>query len=170
MSYTTLCVIDKNGDVISGAEFHNSWGGAAFIWDALCKRYDVKDKHGYQHSEAWKILWDLVRDGEIELEPWEHNALFFTYDDAMIKEEDLQILAHSLEMFHTEHNIKNHVDHTSVIAHKISEYISDDNVCGVCLWATSVCENPWLEWNEKNEEYVPYNINTGNKHWFVEIK
>ena len=35
------------------------------------------------------------------------------------------------------------------------------------LHATSICENPWIEWSEELDESVPYDIAKGDKHWFV---
>lgn len=168
MSWMELKVINKDGDVLTAEEYKNAWGGAAFIWDALCKRYDVKDKYGYHSFDAWNILWNKVRDKEINLRPFEHNVLYFTYDNALVRKEDMELLAKSLRLFDEEHKYQFRVNHCLAIADTIDKYTNDNDVCGLGLYATSVGDDPWTEFNEK-DKYNYYNINKGDKHWFIEM-
>ena len=150
MSWMELKVVMKgSGIILTGNEYGNSWGGAAFIWDALCKKYDVKDQYGYSSFEAWKILWNKVRDEEILLTPEEHNVLHFTYDNALVKGEDMQLFADSLRKFSDEHGKEGRVNHCRSMARDIEQHIKEGDVDGLGLYATSVGEDPWDVYDEE---------------------
>lgn len=171
MSYCALCTVDLAGDVHEDKEYRNAHGGVAFIWNAMCKRYNICDEYGYYGSEAWGHLWKRVREDEgfrRSLKEWELFTLYFSYDNAMVSRKYFEKLADSLQAFYDDYYKPQDqvVCHLASWARDIRNYLDDMNVYAVCLHAISVNENPWYEYDEE-DEYVSYNINTGTKHWFL---
>jgi len=162
MSSTSL-VEFKDGVADECHEFCNSWGGAARIWDALFETY-IPKKHEY---DMWMTaaqderLWQVWKDER--LRECERIAYWFCCDNALVKRENFAAMASALREFATLHPVPGKVCHLEAYA-KVFDSAKCD---AIGLHATSVCENPWYEWDQEKDESVPYNFLTGGKHWFV---
>lgn len=170
MSRTTLHVVQPNGDVIPFQEFQNAWGWAAFVWQVLCKKYDVQapSKPGEfpMPFDEWPVLWAKHAEGEIKTEPWETNVLLSTYDNWIVKSEDFEVFARSLDRFEEEHAQSDRVCHCKAIAQTVRGL---SGVQGVGFHATSVSSDPWLNRNDDTDEEWPYNIYKQDIHTFAEM-
>lgn len=161
---TTSLIEFHGGKADIWHEFRNSWGGAARIWDSLFKAY-VPKKFAYDN---WLIaaqdgrLWTLPRDERLD-----DNELLVYYlccDNALVKSEFFAEMAAALRAFAERHPVAGQTCcHLSAWAEVFDR--SDAEAIG--LHATSVCEDPWRLWNEEDGEYEPYNIKSGDKHWFI---
>lgn len=203
MSYTELKIVTENGDVEGFSEYKNSWGFAAFVWDMLCAKYGVeelyrRDKNKSKSREpylmpgdTWQYLWECVKEDKIKLKTWESNVLFSTYDDAIVKRDDLLQLADDYDMFAEALRPEGRVCHLRSIA-KDMRKAYEQGALGICFYAMSVGDDPWYgvyteenpddmeldygteEYNKQEElwedSYRPYNVNTDSKHWYVELK
>src|SRR6185437_1462852 len=90
MSTTTIFVFQEpDWTAKVHAELGNSWGWAAFVWEALLKRYryairGIEPNDRYFHgTHNWPKLWE--QEADIPFEPWERNVLRATYDRAIIR-------------------------------------------------------------------------------------
>lgn len=156
-------VVFKNGKADFGAEFGNSWGGCASIWNALYDKY-VKDP--YKQYDNWmtgntKGLWDLAKRKDLPM--FERVVLFLTFDNATVKQENFQKIAVHLREFSDAHAKPGNVNHLPAWA----DFIESCDAEAIGIHATSVNENPWFDWLEEKEEYVPYDLTTGTKHYEI---
>jgi len=161
MSSTKL-VEFRNGVADDCTEFRNSWGGAARIWDSIWKAYgtNTHEFDNWLSAATDGRLWGLWASSDfIESEK---IVYLFTCDNALVEKKDFSKIAAALREFESLHPCKG-VSHLSAWADLIES--SDSEAIG--LHATSVTENPWFEWDEETDETLPYNLNEGDKHWFV---
>lgn len=135
------------------------------VWESLCDRYLDPEEQLFVF-DRWPALWKRVDEGDIILRPWEHTVLRFTFDNALVRREDFDILAAALEMFQEAHQKSGSACHLRVWAQEIRELVDGEMAVG--LHATSVNANPWYDYDEESEEYTPYNVNTGDRHWFID--
>lgn len=176
MSYTALipfrdgvaCAPDDDD------EFRNSWGGAAMIWSALCRKYKsiiypndtVLCPPFREGMSSWEDLWKA----DIEMRQWERIALQFTFDNALVRGKDAEGLAAALERFEDAHAIPGQVCHLAAMAKRIRSY---QGVDAIGLYASSVGDNQWIGWVNGDDEdddgdYEHYAL-TGDRHWWVDI-
>lgn len=144
-------------------EFDNSWGGAAKIWGDLFEAY-VEKKGKYDNwltASQDKRLWQVHKDPRMS-QP-ERLVYAFCCDNAIVKRENFQAMAEALRDFEARYPSDGHVSHLEGWA-KVFE-ASDAEAIG--LHATSVCENPWSDWDEEQDDEIAYDLNSGQKHWFV---
>ncbi len=162
MSSTSL-VEFKNDVADTCHEFSNSWGGFARIMDVLFQKYIPKTYEFDSWLQAAQDgrLWKVCRDAR--LSEAERIVYAFCCDNALVKKEDFPAMATALRDFTKENHVDKGLCHLEGFA-KVFD-VSDADAIG--LHATSVCENPWFTWDEESDETVPYNISTGDKHWFV---
>lgn len=59
---------------------------------------------------------------------------------------------------------KNDLAKQSIVTFKRGSRVLTD---AIGVHTTSICENPWMEWDEELDESVPYDIAKGEKHWFL---
>lgn len=163
MSRTTMMLIDSGGNTRDIAEFSNSWGSAAFVWDALYKKYIGGD--GYLFSdENMKKVWALWKDPR--LRTVEKVVLLSTFDHAIIERDKFEDAAFAFAEFEALHRQPNAICHMGAISQALMDNRETDCV-GACFQQTSVAENPWLgEYNEDTEDYKPFDMNA-EKHFFV---
>jgi len=180
MSYCELKVVNKSGDVIGHTEFRNAHGWSAYIWDKLFNKYAKNPESIYDSwigEENAKRLWALVDDER--LEPFERRTLCSTFDNAMIKQEDLEKFIEDLAKFYDKHPPNNRVCHMRGMVNAIREVIKDPEDVAICWYQMSVSDDLW--WTNLPEEYCDkcgqmleresraYNINTDDKHWFLDF-
>jgi hypothetical protein len=171
VSYCAI-VTFRDGKPAEYEEFRNSWGGAAYVWDALFNRYLRESEYDSWMSRTQQ-LWDLSNSAEV---PRERRAvLLSTFDYALVMRADFAQFASDLRAFRRDFGI--------VRPNKgIGGWKSYEVVCHLDGWAafvesldaeavgfygTSVGENLWYSYDEETEESVPYDMATGTKHWSV---
>lgn len=175
MSRLLVCIVDKSGDVRPHEEYGNSWGGAAYIWSALSRKY-------LGSSAEWILgkigdLWALQKDARLEV--CERVALIMTFDGCIVRKENLTRLADHLHAFQCwqlpmEPNACCHID---VLADDLIDLQKREDVAGVCFYWTTVAPYPWDVCSKHgydqecdkmcDAEQIPYNINKGIKHWWL---
>lgn len=165
MSYCELIALKKGG--IEGIkEYRNAHGWAAYIWTSLCDTYLPKAAHWLSNT---KRIWDLFHDDRVSAV--DKLVLGSTFDYVVVKFEDLNKLIDVYKKFLEMHPIPN-----DIICH-LPEMIEDlketskrtDEVIGVCWYGMSVSQNLWVTYTEDGDS-VPYDIETGDKHWFLDFE
>jgi len=170
VSYCALVPFRDHLAETDDVEFRNAHGCTALIWDALCKRYGVWDRYGYQGPEAWSILWKRANpkhERPLPLEPWEQFVLSFTYDWALTRREHLNELADALAKFSEVHGDARYVNHLPAIADRLRELAKDETVEAVGLYGMSCGDSLWSVRNPETEESEPYDLTKHDKHWFT---
>ena len=161
---TTTSLIEFKDGVADGEyEFGNSWGGAARAWDSLFKKY-IPKKFKYDNwmlAAEDKRLWTLGKDPR--LSDAERSVYYFFCDNALVKKEDFPRMAQALREFIENHPVDGKVDHLESFA-KVFDQATGD---AIGVHTTSICENPWIEWDEEGDGEIPYDIAKGEKHWFL---
>lgn len=165
MSYCNLVVFRNNKAENDDVEYRNAHGGASFIWNALCEKYNIRDEFGYAGISAWGALWERAKT--LNLEDWERLVLLFTYDWALTQKDALCMTADSLDRFAQKYSNGKVVCHLPAIAKRMRELAADETVQAVGLYAMSCGDNMWFVWNQDTEESEPYDLSTGEKHWYT---
>jgi hypothetical protein len=178
MSYSEIYVFGTDGDGTGSLELRNSSGGASIVWRYLVRKYKdlMYDSHRggprapmFEH-EMTEDLWKATQDGRVELRWWEWNVLNWTYDNALIRGEDLEPFVASLRMFEEAHALPGYVCHLPAVASHLEELIKASRPRAIGLYATSVCECPWWVGPDDDGEGRAYNIDRDTKHWFIDIR
>lgn len=160
---TTSLVEFRTGVAFDCHEFNNSWGGASRIWDSLFTAYIPKQSEydNWMTAAGDGRLWKVWSDAR--LSESERLVYWFSCDNAIVRSKDFAAMAAALRDFVVLHPIVGRVCHLEGYAKVFDECQGD----AIGLHTTSVCENPWFDWDENKEESVPYNLLTGDKHWYV---
>lgn len=158
MSYTELYAVNKKGDVEFYDEVKNSWAGGMHVWNTLNEKYNLKDSMFTQY----RTTWGKFNKGFYE--KYEDMVLGSTFDGCVIKKENFNDLIKYFNKY-TEETTSSNLDKQIEI---IENMKSDENVIGVAWCQTSVANDAWdYGYDEEEEEVIPYNINKGDKHWFL---
>lgn len=162
MSYTEL-VLFREGLAEHGPEYGNSWGGAAFVWNKLfdlyCKQHEYDN---WMMGPSADKLWKLA--GNRELPMFERAVHSFTFDNAVVKQENFRRFAADLRSFWEKHGLG-----YEGICHLLTwaDYIEASDAEAVALHATSVNSHPWIQYDEEKDKMVPYSMTAGDKHWEI---
>lgn len=165
MSYSQIMLVDSDGYVNGSLQMKNGLGTAPCIWSALCHKYSGDIFQGNPMPMmllAWDYLFQYARQGAKFLW-WEQCVLEFTYDYALVQQSNFEKFAKALRMFKA-------IVPGSVVCH-LGVMAGEIEVCqaqAVGLYATSASDNLWEVWGEE-EEPEPYNVNTGDKHWYIDV-
>lgn len=179
MSHTLLYGITADGEIQPWDRFQNAHGWCPFIWESLCRRYEVKrrreasdwrDPDGMDMSpySDWGYLWHLHGEGQIGLRPHEANVLASTYDRHVVRSDDFNVYARSLEMFHRVYTSPERVDHTQAVAEVVRRMPT--TLMGLCFYPMSVSQDTWYEYNAETDESAQYDFSTRTDHKFVEMR
>lgn len=180
MSYTTLYAVNNRGVCHGYREYRNSWGAAAFVWNALVEKYWPL-KPGQKSWERpvgmggdMKPVWALAKQQDLPV--YERVVLITTFDNMMIRREDFNFVADCFEQFDVALNPNRKIPfedtstpqvacHMMAFAFDFRKLADDKKVCAVCFQQTSVSDDMWYDYSRKK----PYNIySKGNdKHWFL---
>lgn len=185
MSYTEIFGFDRNGDAYLQDEVTNAWRRAMSIWSILEERYlpqyrpsfipkhienkDIEKVLGYKPSrtscifdnKAMKEIWNLADDERLKSN--EKIALATTFDYVIIKKENFEQLIKAFREFEGNTSLKEQAD-------IIEKMLNDENCIALGFNQTSVNGDNWTNlggYNEETEEQIPYNLFTGDKHWFL---
>ena len=143
-------------------EFKNAHGGAAFIWNALCKRYLGHDNWmmaGVMNDG--RDLWDLAKRSDVQ--PFERAIHAATFDRAIVRREDFAQFAADLRKFVETYPPGNRVCHLSAWADAVES--SEHEAIG--FYMMSVSDNLWFEYDADSDESIPYDLNGDNRHFDV---
>lgn len=176
MSYTELYGFTKTG-VESIGETRNAWRGAMAVWTFLEKKYLPKyrpswardDKMDYSRTcsgigskDDIKEIWDLFRSKKIS--DSERIVMGSTYDNVLVKVEDIEKVLKAFREFEGETSLKEQAD---IIEEALKEL---PDIIAIGWNQTSVNGDTWTNTGGHDEvsgESVPYNLETGAKHWFL---
>ena len=192
MSYTEIYAFDKTGLPRLYGEVHNSWRGAIAVWKIIedrhlppfvpeyvkfCNWYcpgmtpeEIKQLLGYKPSRATcydgkeepaREIWNLVDNPEVP----EHEkiVLHTTFDDCLVRAENLPAVIAAFRQFEGETSLKEQAD----ILQKAAD---DPEIIAVGWNQTSVNGDSWYNgggYDEEAEESLPYNCLTGDKHYWL---
>jgi hypothetical protein len=180
MSRTTIYVFDDNGNAEEYEDINNSWRGAVAIWNFLEEKYppqfrpkyvpeDVPDflieefcrfkpkRTGSDLSDMQEI-WELVNSSEVETV--DKICLATTFDNVVVRTEEIDKIIEAFRAFQGDSSLREQAG--------ILERIKNEgNFIAVAWNQTSVCESPWVVYDEEEDTCEPYNLYTGNKHCFL---
>lgn len=170
MSYCEI-ISFKDGVPGESVEYRNSHGGAAFVWNAL---FDTYLKDPAIEYDSWMMramdsdrsLWDLAKREDLPM--YERAVHAATFDRAIVRAEHFKQFALDLRAFVERHRNEERVCHLLEWA----AFVESCNGEAVGFYGMSVSDNLWYEWvvdkdNEDEGESIPYNLNTGDKHFEV---
>lgn len=171
MSSTDVYAVQQNGDVIEIGSASNSHRGAMWIWNNLWLRYLQAT---YQKKQPWdgqsygflptmdedetNRLWALAKDERVS--EGDRLALVSTFDNVIVKPEDIEAIADALESFQPPN------ENLALQASLIRQALAD-GCRGVCWNQTSVNESPWWYYDDDEGKYMPYNVDNSEKHWWL---
>jgi hypothetical protein len=170
MSCTELFLVPRQGEIQLVAEFRNSHGGAAYVWDKLSEMYLHWQEFEWCKADDQKIkqLWALNHDPRLTLT--ERITLTTTYDGVMVRRRDLLVVADAFEAFAARHGPGTHLPAQAVELRKMA----GDLECYAACWnQTSVNADTW--WVRTRGEYQRrYNLyldrGQRRQHWFLDLK
>lgn len=169
MSYSTIYIIDNDGDVVPYTEILNGTL-AMTIWDHISKEYGLRLMFG-ENPEIWSWC------GKGKLKSHHDIVMAFTFDHVIVYKRDIPKLIEAFNEFMLEcptENMKTQIE-------TLTE-IQEEDIIGVAWQQTSVSDNLWEinpMWEIDDDDYdeeldvtSPYNINNDDKHWdlFDELK
>jgi len=180
MSYTTIYIFGPDGTVTDTVDFQNAYGSAIAIWGAIGRKYltrEQRDPHGLEKAigkhydnpmdyadQVWKL-------GE-RLENFERLVLDSTFDNAVVRFEDLQAVAEAFEEFARIHGpwfeTNKRVFSVGKQGEALRALLDRDDVRAVAWRQTSVSSVAWDgRWDEEADEEIPYNLDAMDTHWFI---
>jgi len=159
MSYCSLKVAHKRC-VKTYQRFQNSWGGHAYIWDSIYKKY-LKDPDKPDWQDNWLImaskhdskLWHTHED--LSIPQWIRTILVSTWDWSITERDKLPKYAGYLrrfcDVFPSGENAANHLPSW---AREIETIYKEKPGCvGICYHATSVSNDVWDGYNPSTGEH-----------------
>ena len=172
MSYTEIYAFGKDGNAYLAGEVHNAWRGSMAVWQIMEKRYlpqfydhgvkttrMLSGKHG--KDDPAREVWALADNLEIPLH--ERISMFVTFDDCLVKAEDIPRVVDAFRKFEGETSLNEQAD----ILEKLAQ---DLEVIAVGWNGTSVNAENWANtggYDEEAEEVLPYNCLTGDRHYWL---
>lgn len=164
MSYTEIVGFNKEGNAYSQADIHNAFRGAMAIWQIMEKKYLPVGRFSrcvMCNEKDIQEIWDLAQNEKVSES--DRICLATTFDNCVIKKEDFQKVITAFREFEGETSLEEQAD-------VLEEMLSDEDCIAVAWNQTSVNENQWLSsggYDEEKEEYIPYNLNSGEKHFYL---
>ena len=155
MSTCDVYAVHSNGDVLHYKSARNVRAGALLIWLTLQKKYGLDN--GFYDFEP---LWDAV--GCNVMSPQHDILVASTFDNVIISKDMLLETACAWLSFYKEHGA-NRGTTTKVVGEILIEISQKEDILGAAFRQTSIIECPWTI-RIGDDQYKPYNVNTGNKH------
>lgn len=160
MSETVIYGVKSNGVVEFIGETKNAWRGAMHVWVKLSKAYGIEDD---SDSERFRSLWRMADKGI--LTNFENIVLKSTFDNVVVKKEDIPKLTDAVREYDKKYPNSSLLEQITIIEDTI---LKDQAMIGICWNQTSINRNPWVDgYDEENGEGIPYNVQTGNRHWYL---
>lgn len=155
----------KDGKATDGPEYSNSLGGQPRVWNSLCKRY-LASEHWLMKSEP---LFNLLKTPS-PLSRVETIVHLSMCDHAVVFADDFKEYTAALREFIKVHPAHDRVCHLLAWA----DHIDTLECEAIAFQGTSVVDDFWYIWEienegteEETEEYVAYDLKTGDKHWDI---
>lgn len=162
MSYCEILSF-KNGIPDDYLECRNSWGGAAYVWNAMYNKYlknpDVEYDSWLFNSGA---LWKLDKDQSIPR--FMRTVLSATYDNAIVRQANFKQYIEDLRAFVNYFGTNGNVCHLNTWAEYIEAHMDAE---AIAFNATSVNSDQWRKWDDEIDDSVPYDLNKQDKHFEV---
>ena len=160
MSYCAIRTF-KKGKAADFYEFRNAWGGAMYIWDAIYDKYLKREEIDYVLLNTDR-LWLLSQDKR--LRKFERAVLASTYDSVIIHRKDFPTYTEDLNNF-----LGTYPPPGDIVCH-LADWglrirILEADIEAIAFHGNSVCEDPWLVCDDEKDEYEPYDLTVGDKHW-----
>lgn len=170
MSYCELLGFTSDNQMISIQEYRNAHGWAGYIWTALFDKYlknpDIPYDNWMTRSQD---LWTLIKDPRLSTA--EKITLWSTFDYSALKLQDIPTLIKAYNKFTTLFpNYQNFVCHIPSMIQNLQKTFDDpDNISIIAWYGMSVSQNLWetTTYDEKLEDFVPYDFSTETKHNFL---
>jgi hypothetical protein len=163
MSYTTLHLVPKEGELTSYKEFGNSYGSAFHIWNVMSLEYCGRKFDMFEPKPA---AWDLFDDAKVPI--FARAVLGSTFDRVMVKKKDFKRLAKYYRKFHE--TFKKHAEgkvcHILPIAEALEAMVAEECVA-CCFTQTSVSSDIWQKYDAEKDESRYYDISKDTGHWFL---
>ena len=168
MSRTDMYVVRKSGDVTFRKDYQNSHGSAPAVWTYLWDKYirEPSDPDWKTWLTDADSLWALAKDSR--LDDTDRIALVFTFDRLIFGRKTWPRLVEVLKESYQRSFKNGYVNHLSTIAEDIEQLKDEEDIIGVCFNMTSISCDFWTVYEEEDEESRTYNINTDDKHDFLE--
>lgn len=165
MSYCSIITFE-DGKAHAALDFSNSWGGAAYIWNALFERYLKDPERPYDNwlsrGMQDRSLWDLADREDLEI--FERSVHVSTFDLAIVRRENFRRYADDLLLFLERYPVPGKsVCHLPQWAKRIREFDEKPEIEAVGFHHTSVTQSPWFQFDE-NDEILPYDLNERDDH------
>ncbi|ENR6356160.1 hypothetical protein ACEWL8_001976 [Listeria monocytogenes] len=158
MSSTNIHVVRANGDVEIYAEVKNSFAGAMHVWNSLNAKYDFRDNLFTEFKKTFSSFNKGV------YEDFENVVLGSTFDNVIVKKEDIQLLITAYEKYIDEFDGSN----LGLQIEIFRQIENEADAIGIAWCQTSVCDDLWdFGYDEEKDELIPYNIYKGDNHWFL---
>lgn len=174
MSYTEIYKFRKDGNVEEFAEVKNAWRGAMAVWNTLDEKYLPKyipdwaklmgeENKVYHRSSdftgnALKEVWGLSLKENVS--KIDKIVLRSTFDNVIVYRDNIPELIEAFRKFEGDTSLKEQADLIEL------ELSKDDELIAICWNQTSVNYGVWTsEELDEDENYLPYNLNKGDKHW-----
>lgn len=176
MSCVEIYGFNKNGIIEEEREVRNAMRGSMLIWQHIEKKYlpSLKPLYGWESdnyrsrfftfsSDKLDEFWNLITDKKVS--EVDRIVLGSTYDNVLIKKDNIEKLLNAYEKFEGESNLKE-----QILA--IKDLFKNRNIIALGYNQTSVNSNPWWEYNEEKEDEEnyfgeSYNFLTGKRHWWL---
>ena len=187
MSYTSIYAFNTKGETDSSAHIQNAFRGCFAVWKILEEKYLPPflryvpdgmsiDEHGkcfgyrpsrvtalptgpnYDDCSAQKEIWGLFNSPLLSRA--EKIVLGTTFDRVVVKIEDVAEVIEAFRAFGGDTNLPEQ-------AEALENILAQGKFIAVAWNQTSVCESPWYTWDEETEDTTPYNLNTGEDHYFI---
>jgi hypothetical protein len=172
MSSVEIFGFGKNGGAYKVAGIQNSWRGGMAIWRILEEKYlaGIYSPPSAPACIPYRCIGFKVEVLKEILALFDNKAvsvidrivLGSTLDGVIVKKEDFPRLIEAFNAFEGETNLKEQ----AVVIKKLLE---NEN-CVAAGWnQTSVNGDTWdcYGYNEETDESIPYNIFSGDEHWFL---
>lgn len=189
MSFTEIIGFDNNGDATLFASIKNSWQGGMAIWGILEERHlpqyipdyvkycnwyrpdmsveEIIRRNGFKPTRCTpsmgsgnptQEIWNLANNTSIAEN--DRICLCTTFDYVVVKKEYLPRVMEAFRSFSGETSLPEQADVLNLM-------YNNENCSAVAWCQTSVASGIWSNYDDESDEETPYNLNTGDKHWFL---
>jgi hypothetical protein len=169
MSYCQLKGF-KEDETVALGEYQNAHGFLAYVWTALFDKYIPKRfEYDSWRSGEGSRLCNLVEDER--LTTIEKKMLEMTFDNALVRIEQLRSVIVVFEEFFKMYPPGDYVCHVPAIVETLKELLtSPGDILAIGWYGMSVCEELWSTYDSETDEEHSYALSIGDKHWFVNVE
>lgn len=168
MSCTEIYAVAPNGDVVPFVEIPNAWGGAMAVWQGLARRYLPGTNIGTLMLEEMRPVFALL-DGDL-ITDWERLTLLTTCDRVVVPVAIASVVADAFDQFQDYHTVPGYLLSVSRQADELRRMLAEvpeQGWRGVCWNQTSVNGDALWYGVERDDEHVPYNVDSMDRHWYL---